>query len=129
MALGRIKPYLIDATGASANQVLTFNVATGFVSFENASGGSSFATADDSNVTFQAGNVLPAANAVYSLGGPDLYWKDIYVSDGTIILGNTSISVDESANVVFTNRVTDQPAKIAVDEIVLGRGANKNESS
>ena len=125
MALGRIKPYLIDATGASANQVLTYNVATGFVSFENSTGGDTIATIDSSNITFEIGNVLPAANAVYSLGGPDLYWKDLFVSDGTIILGNTSISVDESSNVVFTNRITDQPAKIEVDEIVLGRGANK----
>ena len=125
MALGRIKPYLIDVGGAYANQVLTFNVATSSVSWEHPTGGDSFATTNASTITIQAGNVIPTGNAVYSLGGPEAYWKDLYVSDGTIILGNASISLDESANVVFTNRVTSQPAKIAVDEIVIGRGDNK----
>ena len=40
------------------------------------------------------GNILPAANVTYSLGDATHQWKDLWVSNNTIYIGNTPIRVD-----------------------------------
>ncbi len=52
------------------------------------------------NVTF-SGDLLPRVNNTYSLGSPDLMWKDIYVSSGTIYLGGKPLSLDSDGNLLF----------------------------
>lgn len=48
------------------------------------------------------GKLLPSANVTYDLGSPTYRWKDLYLSNNTIYLGNSTISTD-GANVVITN--------------------------
>lgn len=43
-------------------------------------------------VNFTA-NLIPVANAVYSLGNSTLQWKDLWVSNATIYLGNVPINM------------------------------------
>ncbi len=40
------------------------------------------------------GNILPAANVTYSLGSETAQWKDLWVSNNTIYIGNTPVRVD-----------------------------------
>jgi len=40
------------------------------------------------------GNILPSANVTYSLGDATHQWKDLWVSNNTIYIGNTPIKVD-----------------------------------
>jgi hypothetical protein len=40
------------------------------------------------------GNILPAANVTYSLGSEQFQWKDLWVSNNTIYIGNTPVRVD-----------------------------------
>jgi len=46
------------------------------------------------------GNILPAANVTYSLGDSTHQWKDLWVSNNTIYIGNTPIRVDGSTLLV-----------------------------
>ena len=58
----------------------------------------------NNNVYFQS-NLIPAANVTYSLGSETHQWQDLWVSNNTIYIGNTPISVDGS-----TLLVNGQPA-------------------
>ena len=49
-----------------------------------------------------AGNILPAANVTYDLGTTTSRWKDLYLSNSTIYLGNAQISANATA-IVMTN--------------------------
>jgi len=40
------------------------------------------------------GNIIPSANVTYSLGSSTNQWKDLWVSNNTIYIGNTPIRVD-----------------------------------
>jgi hypothetical protein len=52
------------------------------------------------NVT---GNILPNGNITYDLGTSTNRWKDIWLANSTIYLGNGIISTDANGNVVITN--------------------------
>ena len=55
--------------------------------FDSASGN----LAVPGNGTF-TGNILPSANVTYDLGSPTQRWKDLYLANNTIYLGNSTIS-------------------------------------
>jgi hypothetical protein len=48
------------------------------------------------------GNLLPTANITYDLGSPTQRWKDLYLANNTIYLGNSTIS-GASGNIELTN--------------------------
>jgi len=48
------------------------------------------------------GNILPQANITYNLGSATQRWKDLYLSNSTIFLGNAQISANATA-IVMTN--------------------------
>jgi hypothetical protein len=45
------------------------------------------------NFFANAGNVIPSANSVYNLGSPTNQWKSLYVSNNTIYIGGTPLTV------------------------------------
>ena len=47
------------------------------------------------------GNIIPTIDSIYSLGSPTNKWKDVYVSTGSIYIGNTVLSNSES--ILFLN--------------------------
>ena len=52
-----------------------------------------------------AGNIIPAANNVYSLGSPTAQWASVYVSANTLYLGAVPISASNNTLVVGGNTV------------------------
>jgi hypothetical protein len=40
------------------------------------------------------GNIIPSANVTYSLGSEQFQWRDLWVSNNTIYIGNTPVRVD-----------------------------------
>lgn len=48
------------------------------------------------------GNLLPSANVTYDLGSPTQSWKDLYLSNNTIYIGNSQIS-GATGNITLTN--------------------------
>jgi hypothetical protein len=51
------------------------------------------------------GNIVPTANAVYSLGSAANQWKDLYVSNNTIYIGGTAVAAGPSGLTVAGNPV------------------------
>ena len=78
---------------------LVANAATQAQAIANASG-----TYSNTNVAAYLGafngNIIPAANVTYSLGDSTHQWKDLWVSNNTIYIGNTPIRVDGGALLV-----------------------------
>jgi hypothetical protein len=69
--------------------------------------------ANTASTTFSAlgetsitGNLIPTANITYSLGSEQFQWKDLWVSNNTIYLGNTPIRVDNGVLLVNNAPVT-----------------------
>ncbi len=48
------------------------------------------------------GNLLPSANITYDLGSPTQRWKDLYLANNTIYIGNSTIS-GAGGNLALTN--------------------------
>ena len=48
------------------------------------------------------GNLLPSANITYDLGSPTRRWKDLYLANNTIYLGNSTIS-GANGDITLTN--------------------------
>ena len=51
------------------------------------------------------GNIIPAANAVYSLGTAALQWKSLYVSNTTVYIGDVPLSTEGNVLTVAGNTV------------------------
>lgn len=49
---------------------------------------------------FVTGNILPTSNVIYDLGSSTARFKDLWLSNSTIHLGSTTISSDESGQLV-----------------------------
>ena len=52
------------------------------------------------------GNIIPSANVTYSLGTSTQQWKDLWVSNNTIYIGNTPITVSNGTLLVNNSPVT-----------------------
>jgi hypothetical protein len=52
-----------------------------------------------------AGNIIPSANATYSLGNVTNQWKSLYVSNTTVYIGNVALSTDGNTLSVAGNPV------------------------
>ena len=52
------------------------------------------ATSSITTTSSIGGNLLPTANVTYDLGSSTARWKDIYLSNNTIYLGNTAVSAN-----------------------------------
>lgn len=91
---------------------LVANAATQAQAIANVSG-----TYSNSNVKSYLGsfdgNILPSANVTYSLGNATHQWKDLWVSNNTIYVGNTPIRVDGSTLLVNGSPVTGAAGNVA----------------
>ena len=66
---------------------------------QGASGASSYANANVKvYLTAFDGNIIPSANAVYSLGTVTNQWKSLFVSNTTIYVGGVPLSIDSTGN-------------------------------
>ena len=58
------------------------------------------------------GNIIPSANVTYSLGDSTHQWKDLWVSNNTIYIGNVPIRVDSGRLLVNNTAVADTVSKL-----------------
>lgn len=58
------------------------------------------------------GNIIPTANVTYSLGSEQFQWKDLWVSNNTIYIGNTPIQIGDGQLFVGGNAVADSIANL-----------------
>lgn len=94
----------IDLSGVSNTAVL-FNDS-------NTANGSAALTFDKaSNTLTVTGNILPGANITYDLGSADKRFKDLYLANNTVYLGNASISSSGNGIVL--------PASVAIGDSVI----------
>jgi hypothetical protein len=95
----------IGVTGISLNSIangnssVTIDTANGNVNVNVAGTVVTSFTATDSNFT---GNILPTANVTYDIGSETERWRDIWLSNSTIYLGNSQISAN-ATSLVITN--------------------------
>ena len=110
----------ITITGNAQSQTITFSVGsigagteivsgTSNVRLASSGGNAVIAIGGTDNVAiftqteaFFSGNVLPAANITQDLGSASQRWKDLWLSNSTIYLGNAQISAN-STSLILTN--------------------------
>ena len=69
--------------------------------------GSTYSNANvKSYLTQIDGNIIPSANVTYSLGDSTHQWKDLWVSNNTIYIGNTPITVSNGTLLINSNPIT-----------------------
>ena len=51
------------------------------------------------------GNIVPSANAVYSLGSVTNQWKSLFVSNNTIYVGGVPLSIDTTGNLTVNGNI------------------------
>ena len=78
-------------------------------------------TANVANL-LQTGNILPLANAVYSLGNIDLQWKDLWLAGNTLYLANTGLTNEDGTLFWGNNAVVTQLG----NDIVISGGFTAN---
>ena len=99
-AFGVISANGTSVVANSATGTVTFSTGNNIVITGNAATDTiTFAVAD--NPTFW-GNVNPGANVTYDLGNTTNRWRDIWLANSTIYLGNAQISANSTA-VIITN--------------------------
>ena len=60
-----------------------------------------------------AGNIVPSANATYSLGNIDNQWKSLYVSNTTIYIGGVALATTGDTLTVGGNEVVTTSSNTA----------------
>jgi hypothetical protein len=65
-------------------------------------GGTSNVAVFSPTIVTLAANLMPSANITYDLGSTTQRWKDLWLSNSTIYLGNSQISANATA-LIFTN--------------------------
>jgi hypothetical protein len=109
--LGGIGVSGVVTNDSIANNTITGNKLTSDINI-NTTGN---ITANIVNVNSQlnmTGNIIPTANATYDLGSPTNVWRDLYLSDSTIYLGNALISAS-GENLVLPSTVQIGEATIS----------------
>ena len=82
------------------------NLGTDYAYFLNSYIGNVFAT------SITTGNVLPSANVTYSLGDATHQWRDLWVSNNTIYIGNTPVRVHNGTLLVNNTSIADTISKL-----------------
>ena len=101
--------YFVDSSNVEyplgvTNGILTFNgeqVTGGNTSYSNA-------TVTEYAESGWEGNIIPKANVTYNLGSPTNAWKDLYLSNSTIYLGDQTISVNNEGTMEFSGNISAQ---------------------
>jgi hypothetical protein len=73
-----------------------------------------------------AGNIIPAANAAYSLGNPSALFKDLYLSNSSLYLGNVVLTSTDTSLLVNGNTVFTANSPIAGNVSVTGNISGNN---
>ena len=66
-----------------------------------------------------SGNILPQANVTYDLGTSTKRWKDLYLANSTIYLGNAQISANATA-IIMTNPAGGQTVLSGASPAITG---------
>lgn len=94
-----------SVAGRTGNVVLTVNDIVGFnpANYSNVAVIGSWIAANINAVTTGEttfGNLVPSANVTYSLGNVTHQWKELWVSNNTIYLNGTPLSVDNAGDLL-----------------------------
>ena len=121
--------YVYASSSQSWTRVATYAWALGngtsSLTFGTSGGNANISIGGTSNVlvvantsTNFAGNLLPTSNVTYSLGSTTNRWKDLYLANSTIYLGNGTISSNATA---MTISGVNALAAMAIEGVLSGR--------
>ena len=117
----------ITNVGNTTNVILDFSIPRGN-------------TGNSVNLSSVTSNVIPSSNNTYNLGSPQFQWKDLYVSNNTIYMGNVPLSIDangalrvngsivssaNTGNIAFQNNIVVGTGVGQTDGLYLAAGAGQ----
>jgi hypothetical protein len=98
----------VDTTDLANNKILKYQSSSGKFIFTAAGGGGG-----DVDLSAVDQNIIPDGNGTRDLGGSSNKWKDLYLSGSTIVLGTTSLSIDESGEFQTQKTGDSSPSRVA----------------
>jgi hypothetical protein len=75
------------------------------------------------------GNIIPSANVTYSLGDATHQWRDLWVSNNTIYIGNTPVRVHNGTLLVNDTAIADTVTKLTNGAYTFNLFANGQSRS
>jgi len=82
------------------------------------------------NLTSISSNVIPSANNTFDLGSPTNQWNSLYVSNNTIFIGGTPLTIENGELVIGTGEASAILATVAyVDAAVANAGGGAGDNS
>ncbi len=84
---------------------------------------------EETSLSNYAGHIVPSTDNTYDLGAPDKQWRDIYVSNGSVYIGDIKLSNDSGTLLVqqvtdpgleTEEPVPDAPGVVTTDRLVHG---------
>lgn len=77
-----------------------------------------------------AANIIPSADSTFNLGSPSNQWKSLYVSNNTIFIGGTAVTVDGGELIVGSGEASANLATVSyVDAAVANVGGGDVSSA
>ena len=98
----------VDTTDLANNKILKYQSSSGKFIFTAGGGGGG-----DVDLSAVDQNIIPDGNGTRDLGGSSNKWKDLYLSGSTIVLGTTSLSIDESGEFQTQKTGDSSPSRVA----------------
>lgn len=92
---------------SDSNDYLTFSVLQSNLNIVS-SNVDSLATVSSDTGTWEAGNLVPKTNVVYDLGNSSQRWRDLYLSNGSIKLGEVTLSAAGTEGLTITGATGTQ---------------------
>ena len=105
-----------SANAAGSSGQLQFNLSGSFSASANLVYDSANNALNIGNLV-ATGDLLPSANITYDLGSPTKRWKDLYLSNNSIVLGDSTLSVDNGSLTVNGN-----PPDAVFESVSFGEG-------
>jgi len=82
-----------------------------------------FTVAGTTIAKFESTGLIPSANVTYDLGSSSNQWRDLYLSNATIVMGGSEIGMDANGDMEVKDSGTGNLKKLIIDEIQMGTGA------
>ncbi len=122
-----IGAYQTFANANAASQTTSINTINANIGAYQTFANSTFTSYTNANVVQYleagvGGNIIPSSNVTYSLGNVNYQWKDLWVSNNTIYIGNTPIQVNNNTLLVNNQPVSGTYTNSNVDSYLQTTG-------
>ena len=69
------------------------------------------------------GSLIPQTDVTQDLGSPTNRWRDLYLSSGSLLIGPTTVSTNDSGDLTITDSTSSEPVNIVTGTVIISSGS------